>query len=260
MNYFVLHFQLFLLILIRINSMMVAAPFYSSPNIPLRLKIILSFFVALVVFPVIQASGVITIPPSMGEYYILVLQQIIIGIYIGFLVSVIFSAFQLAGQFFAIQIGFGINEVLDPLSQVSIPIVGQLKNLIALLIFLAMDGHHFMVNAICRSFELAPSIAAASAPLAHLAQYLVYAFSGMFIIALKIALPVVAAIFLVSVSMGILAKAAPQMNILMLGFPFKIMTTFAMLVVMSPLIIRIMVVTMERIFALLTRVMGQWPV
>lgn len=238
---------------------MVVSPLYSSPVIPFRYKVLLSFFVSLMIFPMVQASG-ITIPPSMGEFYILVLQQVIIGIYIGFLVTIIFTAFQLAGQFFAVQIGFGINEVLDPLAQVSVPIIGQLKNLIGILVFLAMDGHHFMINAVCKSFETAPYISAAKEPLGSLVKYMMYSFSGMFVISLKIALPVVAAIFLVSVSMGILAKAAPQMNILMLGFPFKILTAFVMMAVMAPMIVRIMIVTLERTFRFITNVLEHWPV
>ena len=73
----------------------------------------------------------------MGLYYLLVLQEAMIGIYIGFLISVIFSSFQLSAQYYAAQIGFGINEVLDPLAQVSVPLIGQLKNFIGLLVFLA---------------------------------------------------------------------------------------------------------------------------
>lgn len=258
MNYFVLEFQVFLLILVRINSMMVSAPFYSSGVIPFGLKALLSFFISLIIFPVVSVKG-LKIPPSMGEYYILVLQQVVIGVYIGFLVSIIFAAFQLSGQFFAVQIGFGINEVLDPIGQVSVPVIGQLKNLIALLVFLTINGHHYMIEAVYRSFELAPYIAASKGSLGALLKYLVYSFSGMFVIALKISLPVVATVFLISVSMGILAKAAPQMNIMMLGFPFKIIVAFAVMIIISPLIIRIMVVSMERVFKFMSGVLAHWP-
>ncbi len=258
MEYFVLHFQAFLLVLVRINAMIMIAPFFSSGVIPFRMKAMLSFLITLVVFPVISAASV-KVPGNMGAYYLLVIQQAMIGIYIGFLVSVIFSAFQLSGQYYSAQIGFGINEVLDPLGQVSVPIIGQMKNFIALLVFLAINGHHFLIEAVCRSFELAPLYSMSKVAAAGYLKYMVYAFSGMFVVALKIALPILATSFLISVSMGILSKAAPQMNIMMLGFPFQIFAAYGLLIVTSPLIVRIMQVAIERSFKMLTRVMLHWP-
>ena len=84
-------------------------------------------------------------------------------------------------------------------------------------------------------------------------------FSGMFVVALKMSLPVVATVFIVTVSLGILAKAAPQMNIMMLGFPFKIMVSFAVLFLTAPLIVRVMNVSLERSFNFITRVLYHWP-
>lgn len=239
MEYFVTNFQAFLLVLVRINAMIMIAPFFSSGVIPFRMKAMLSFFIALVVFPVITA-GAVKIPSTMGHYYLLVLQEAMIGVFIGFLVSIVFAAFQLSGQYYAAQIGFGINEVFDPLSQVSVPVIGQLKNFIGILVFLLINGHHFMIEAVCRSFELAPTFGPGKAATAGYLKYISYTFSGMFIVALKIALPIVAVSFLITVAMGVLAKAAPQMNIMMLGFPFQIFSAFILLIVTTPLIIKIM--------------------
>ncbi|MCP4133259.1 MAG: flagellar biosynthetic protein FliR [bacterium] len=258
MEYFVYHFQVFLLIMMRMNAMIFIAPFYSSGVIPARLKAILSFLLTLVIFPAVAAKGY-TIPAAMGDYYLLVLQEVVIGIYIGFLVSVIFSAFQLSGQYFAVQIGFGISEVMDPVAQVSVPLIGQLKNLIGLLVFLALEGHHFLVEAVYRSYELAPVMSITKSMTGGLLKYLTYSFSGMFVVAFKIAVPIVGTIFLISVSMGVLARAAPQMNVMMLGFPFKIIVAFGMLVVMTPMVVRIMQVSLERTFRFVTKVLVNWP-
>ncbi len=258
MEYFVYHFQVFLLIIMRMNAMMIIAPFFSSGVIPFRVKAIISFLVTLVIFPLI-ASKMYAVPNNMGEYMLCILREVAIGIYIGFLVAIIFTAFQLAGQYFAVQIGFGINEVLDPLAQVSIPLIGQLKNLIGLLIFLVVNGHHFLIKAIYRSYELVPVITLSSESSAGLLKFIVHSMGGMFVIALKIALPVLATIFLVTVSMGILAKAAPQMNIMMLGFPFKIAVAFGVLILISPMVIRIMHVSLERTFKFISKVLIYWP-
>ncbi|MBN1531650.1 MAG: flagellar biosynthetic protein FliR [Spirochaetes bacterium] len=259
MRYFVYHFQVFLLIMIRLNAMFVIAPFFSSDVIPFRMKILLCFFTTLVIFPVVASQGY-RLPGNMAEYSILILREVGIGLYLGFLVAVVFSAFQLAGQFFAVQIGFGINEVLDPLGQVSVPLLGQLKNLIGILVFLAINGHHMMIRAIYRSYDLAPVFQLSVSSSGSLARYLMHSFSGMFVVALKIALPVVVTAFLVTISLGILAKVAPQMNIMMFGFPFQIVVSFGILILATPLIVRVMHVALERTFTFVTRVLVHWPI
>jgi flagellar biosynthetic protein FliR len=240
------------------NAMMAIAPFYSYGVIPFRIKALLSFLITLVIFPII-ASKMYTIPADMGGYFLCVLKEVTIGIFIGFLVSVIFTSFQLAGQYYAVQIGFGINEVLDPLAQVSIPLIGQMKNLIGLLVFMFIDGHHFLIKAIYRSYELAPIMTLSQTSAGGLLKFLVHTMSGMFVVALKISLPVVATVFLVSVSLGVLAKAAPQMNIFMLGFPFKIAVAFGVMIITTPLIIRIMYVSLEKTFKFISNVIIYWP-
>lgn len=258
MEYVVYSYQGFLLIMTRVVTLFAVAPFFSSGVIPNRAKAMLGFLTAIVIFPVVAAKG-LKIPGNAGEYYILVLQQAGIGIFLGFLVTIVFTAFQLAGQYFAVQIGFGISEVLDPLAQVSIPVVGQLKNLIGLLVFLAINGHHQLIHGIYRSFELAPFMSIGTRASGGYLAVIADTFSGMFIVAFKIALPVVGTAFLISVSMGILAKVAPQMNIMMLGFPFQIVVAFGLLMVMMPMIVRIIRVALERTFETMNAFMAGWP-
>jgi flagellar biosynthetic protein FliR len=258
MQYFVYHFQVFLLIMMRMNAMIMLAPFFSSDVIPFRIKAVISFLITLVIFPVVAARGY-HIPNDMGAYFLLVLQEVSIGLFLGFLISVIFAAFQLSGQYLAVQVGFGINEVLDPIGQVSVPLEGQFKNLIGLLVLLAMNGHHLMIQGVYRSYELAPIMSVNKVFLGGLLKYVLYTFTGMFVVALKIALPVVAVVFLVEVSLGVLARVAPQMNIMMLGFPFKIVISFVVMVVVTPLIVKIMWVSLERVFAFIFKMLAHWP-
>lgn len=258
MYYFVYHFQVFLLIMMRMSAMIAVAPFFSSDVIPFRIKALLAFMVTLVIFPMITAKGY-RIPGDMGGYFLMVMREVAIGLFIGFLVSVIFASFQLAGQYFAVQIGFGINEVLDPVAQVSVPLVGQYKNLIGLLVLLAMNGHHMMIQGVYRSYELAPLLSVDKAYMSAMLKSVVHVFSGMFVVALKISLPVIAIVFLVTVSLGVLAKVAPQMNIMMLGFPFKIAVSFVVMFVTAPLVVKIMWVSLERVFAFISKVLAHWP-
>jgi len=259
MTYFVYQFQVFMLVLLRMNAMFSVAPFFSSDIIPFRVRAIVSFLVAIVVFPTISAKGY-HITGNMGEYLLMVIREVAIGLYIGFLIGLTFSAFQLAAQFFSLQLGFGMSEVLDPLSQISIPVLGQLFNLIGLLVFLGISGHHFLIQAVYRSYELAPIMSFDVEMMGKLFQYLAHSFSGMFVVALKIALPILSTLFLLTISMGVLAKAAPQMNILMLGLPINVTISYGLLIIASPMIIRLIQVAIERSFEFMTRVLLHWPV
>jgi len=259
MAYFVYHFQVFMLVLIRMNVMFSVAPFFSSDIIPFRVRAIVSFLVAIVIFPTISAKGYY-ISGNMGEYFLMVVREVAIGLYLGFLIGLIFSAFQLAAQFFSLQLGFGMSEVLDPLSQISIPVLGQLFNLIALLVFLYIGGHHFLIQAVYRSYELAPVMTFNIETMGKLFQFLASSFTEMFSVALRISLPILSILFLLTISMGVLAKAAPQMNILMLGLPINVTISYGLLIIVSPMIIKLIRVALERSFDIMNRVLFNWPV
>ena len=135
----VTNIRLFLLVFFRIIAMVELAPLLSSSSIPQIAKIGFSFFTAAAVFPSVLASSY-AIPANAVDYALLVLGEVAIGLLIGFLLNLIFSAFQLAGQFFSLQMGFGASEVFDPLSQVEIPLMGEFLNLVAMLVFIAISG------------------------------------------------------------------------------------------------------------------------
>jgi flagellar biosynthetic protein FliR len=116
-----------------------------------------------------------------------------------------------------------------------------------------------MIQGVYRSYELAPIMSANRVFLGGLMKYMLYTFSGMFVVALKIALPVVAIVFLVEISLGVLARVAPQMNIMMLGFPFKIAISFIVMLVVTPLIIKVMRVSLERVFGFIFKILAHWP-
>ena len=170
-------------------------------------------------------------------YYVLVLiGEALIGIILGFFVSIIFSAFSTAGQFFAFQMGFSASEVYDSLSQVENPLMGQYLNLIAMLIFLNTGAfQQLFFYGLKASFSSlsAYSLVEGNKPLV---QLLIKGLTGLFTNALAISLPVMGSLLLVSVCMGIISKAAPQMNLLSEGFPIMILFSFFILTVSLPYI------------------------
>ena len=238
----VTNIQLFLLVFFRIIAMVELAPLFSSSSIPQLAKIGMSLFVSASVFPGVLASHY-AIPENAVDYALLVLGEVAIGLLIGFILNLIFSAFQLAGQFFSLQMGFGASEVFDPLSQVEIPLMGEFLNLIAMLVFIAISGTgKFLLVGVMRSFEYLRAVDLVT----HregIVQLLISGLGGLFQSALVISFPILGTLLLVSIVMGLLARAAPQMDVLTMGFPVSIGVAFIVLFATLPLLMT----AMERI-------------
>ena len=229
----VTNIRLFLLVFFRIIAMVEVAPLLSSSSFPQVAKIGLSFFTAATVFPYVLKYGY-AIPANPVDYVFLVLGEVAIGLLIGFLLLLIFSAFQLAGQFFSLQMGFGASEVFDPLSQVEIPLMGQFLNLVAMLVFIAISGTgKFLLVGVLHSFQHLRAVDLVTHKEAVI-QLLVSGLSGLFQSALVISFPILGTLLLVSVAMGLLAKAAPQIDVLTMGFPVSIGVSFLILFATLP--------------------------
>lgn len=233
MEIFVTQFQIFLLILARISGIFIDTPFFGNINVPFEVRGGLALFISLVIFPGLVDNLGVEIPSSMVAYGLLLIQEFLIGMFIGFAVSIMFSLFQLTGEFYSLQMGLGIINVLDPLAQIELPIIGQLLSLFGILIFFLVGGHHLVIMAVYKSYELVPSLTLTS--FEPMAIGLVDIFVRMFTIACMLALPIIGVLFLCSVAMGILSRAAPQMNIMMLGWPVNIFVGMATLIILIPM-------------------------
>ena len=230
--------QLYFLIFSRIFALIAIAPLLSSTAIPDIVRAALALFTSIAVFPLVVQAGYI-IPQSGAAYMALLSGEIMIGIITGFFLQIIYSAFITAGQFFSLQMGFGASVVFDPLAQVEIPIMGQLFNNFAMLVFIAAGGFYkVFFTGVYRSFQ---SLNAYT--LLTQQEYMFGMFLGslgkLFEQALIISLPILGSLFLVSLSMGLLAKAAPQMNLLMMGFPVSILVAYIIIFLALPFIISI---------------------
>jgi flagellar biosynthetic protein FliR len=235
----VTHIRLFLLIFFRIIAMVELAPLLSSSSIPQLAKIGMSFFISAAVFPTVLATGY-QMPSNDLEYALLVLGEVGIGLLIGFLLNLIFAAFQLAGQFFSLQMGFSASEVFDPLSQVEIPLMGEFLNLIAMLVFITSSGmSKFLLVGVQRSFQYLRAIDLVTHRVG-ITSLLINGLSGLFQSALTISFPILGTLLLVSVAMGLLARAAPQMDILTMGFPVSIGVSFLLLFATMPFLMTAM--------------------
>ena len=235
---------IFLLVAVRCFAMLMTLPLFSMRNVPRVAKIALSGYMAFMVLPIVYGSSVqmkqygFTQDVFSGsfsvEYIMLLLGEGLIGVIIGFYVSIIFAAFSSAGQFFSFQMGFSAAEAYDALSQVENPLMGQYLNLVAMLVFLQSHGFQkIFLSGILKSFETINAYSLVFCK-ENFVRFLVKGLSELFLDGLMIALPLVGTLFLISLTMGLLSKAAPQMNLLSEGLPITIIVAFLLLLFLLP--------------------------
>ncbi len=212
-------FQLFFLVFSRIVTMVVLMPIFGYRGIPNQVRIGLALSLTILLFPVIQGLE-IPIPDNVISFALLVGKEVLAGLIIGFATLLLFMGIQMSGRIIDIQVGFAIANVIDPQSQERVSLIGQFEYLLAILIFLSMDGHHFLLRALERSFELIPP-GGARFPNTLTGEMVALA-GGLFEVAIRIGAPVLAALFITTVALGLIARTVPQMNVFIVGLPLKI--------------------------------------
>ncbi len=223
----------FLLVFCRISAFFVVAPIISSRNVPAPFKIGLAFFVSVMVFLTVGFDTSVT---ADAFYILAVLREILAGLLIGYVSMLFFAAMQTAGTFMDLQIGFGIANIVDPLTGVSVSLFGNLKYMLAMLVFLSINGHHYLLAAIMESYQWLPLDNDLYSSIAEggVADFLVRTFADTFRLALQISAPIVVAMFLTDIALGLLSRTAPQYNVFVVGIPIKIFIGLAMFIMLLP--------------------------
>ncbi|MDR1319675.1 MAG: flagellar biosynthetic protein FliR [Treponema sp.] len=237
----------FLLIAARALAMIETAPLLSSDSIPQAAKLALAGFAAFAIFPAAGASYMAGQPVLAGgafaetglepfglSFLLLLIGEGIIGIILGFFLTVIFSAFSTAGQFFSLQMGFGASETFDPLSQIENPLLGQYLYLVAMLVFLSVDGFQKLFLGGFRRSVQALNIVALVTGRETVIGMFTAGLPRLFMDAIVISMPLLGTLFLTSLATGLISKAAPQINILSEGFPISITVAFLLLFAALP--------------------------
>jgi flagellar biosynthetic protein FliR len=227
----------FLLIAVRALAIIEVAPLLSSSAIPRAAKIALAGFAAFAAFPSAPAEMAADLQLFGLSFVLLVIGEAIIGIIIGFFLTIIFAAFSTAGQFFSLQMGFSASETFDPLSQVENPLMGQYLNLVAMLVFLSIGGfQQLFLGGFSRSLQ-ALSVASLVQGREAVISMLLSGLSRLFLDAIIMSMPILGTLFLTSLSTGLISKAAPQINILTEGFPIAITVTFVLIFYTMPFMV-----------------------
>lgn len=222
----------FMLVFIRIGAFFVVAPVLSFRGVPAQFKIGLTFFIALLTFTVVGMQNELV--QVDGAYLISILRETLIGLLLGFIAYLFFTVVQVAGSFVDLQMGFGIVNVIDPITGAQSPILGNFKFIIAILLFLTLNGHHYFITAMMESYQWVPINNDFFLRIydGSVSNFVLESFTTMFVLAFKMAAPLIAALFLTDVALGMLARTAPQFNVFVIGIPIKIVIGFAVFFLM----------------------------
>jgi len=224
----------FLAVLSRVASFWVALPILRR-GVPLLAKVGMAGLISLLLLPV---TAPLPVPESLIRFAFTIVRESLFGLLLGFLVALVFSTLYLAGQLIDVQMGFGAVTLFDPQTGDHVPMVAQFQNALAVLLFFLTDGHHALFAALGQSFLIVPLSGAVLSDRAI--QHVFDLFVSMFVLSLRIALPVMAAVFLTDVALGIITRAVPQMNVFVIGFPVKIAVGLAIYLLALPAIVSLL--------------------
>ncbi|WP_411877542.1 flagellar biosynthetic protein FliR [Polaromonas sp. YR568] len=210
---------------VRMLALISTAPIFSEHAVPRRTKVGLAMLLTLVIAPTLGAPPAVPLVSAAG-FWILV-QQILIGAAMGFSMRMVFAAVQAAGEYAGLQMGLSFASFFDPTSGGNTMVIARLLNVMAMLIFLAVDGHLMLVMVLAESFQALPI---ADAPLAAGGWFLLANAGGeIFAGGLMLALPLIATLLTLNLAMGILNRVSPQFSIFAVGFPITLLAGVAML-------------------------------
>lgn len=215
--------------LTRILAMIASSPVLGNKQLPVRVKIGLSVLLAIIIAPTMAPMPPVAIGSPQG--LLIMIQQIVIGVAMGFTMRLIFTAVEMAGELAGLQMGLGFASFYDPINATHSPIIAQWVGIIAVLAFLGINGHLLMLSALAESFQTLP----VGNMLSPKGFYSVAGWGGsIFAYALQISLPILAALLITNIALGILTRAAPQLNLFAVGFPITLAIGFFVLALSIP--------------------------
>ena len=215
--------------LFRIAAMVSAAPVFGTRSVPLKVKLVSALAITSILVPVLPVPEVDVFSPLA---ILIIAQQILIGLIIGFTVQLVFSAVITGGQIVAMQMGLGFSLMVDPQNGAQSPVLSQFYVVLVMLIYLAINGHLVLVEVLVESFNTMPI--SAQGLVANDFMQVVKWGSNIFAGGMAIALPAIASLLVVNVAFGVMTRSAPQLNIFAIGFPITMLLGFSLIMVTLP--------------------------
>ncbi|MCR4399213.1 MAG: flagellar biosynthetic protein FliR [Firmicutes bacterium] len=221
-------FPILLLVFARFSGLFASAPVFSSRYIPAQVKAMAVGFLSVFTMPFVGNAAV---PDSLVGLAMYAVNELAVGLAIGYVAGAVLSAVQIAGQLIDTELGFGMVNVLDPQYGLPVPMFGNFYYLTALMLLIGWGGDRTIISALVRSYGDIPVGAAVRAPGPAFPATLI---SGVFLAALRISAPLLGALFMVTLALGAVARTVPQMNVFMVGLPVKIVVGLVILAATFP--------------------------
>jgi len=215
----------FMLLFFRFAALFIATPIYDHKNIPMNIKAAMAFFFTIVFY---SSMPPLHIHIDVATILVAVLGEFFLGFSVGLILQLAYNVITFAGGQISYMMGFSMASAIDPQSGISMPIISQFLSLLALMILLALDLHHWMLLFIDSSLKKIPLGGFLMTP--NLFEYIMHATSNMFQVGFMIAFPIIALSWLADLIFGMLMKTMPQFNLLVIGFPIKITVAFVVLI------------------------------
>jgi flagellar biosynthetic protein FliR len=209
---------LFTLLLARVSGLVAVAPFLGERFVPVRVRALFAGTLALLLLSFSPEPP--RMPVNLVDLVVLAGGELFLGVAIGFAGRLLVQAFEMAGHVIAIQMGFAMAQVFDPMQGHSGNLLGRWMWIVGMTLFLALNGHHHLLRALGESLQLAPP--GSGFPIAGITEAIVHLGGDSFVTALRIGAPAIGILLLTAVALGILARTVPQMNVFVVGFPVKI--------------------------------------
>jgi len=215
----------FMLLFFRFAALFIAVPIFSHNNIPMNIKAAMAFFFTVVFY---ASMPPLQIPLTVPSIVVATLGEFMLGLVVGVSLQVAYNVITFAGGQISYMMGFSMASAIDPQSGISMPIISQFLSLLALMVLLSLNLHHWVLLLIDHSLKSVPL----GGFMLHkdFFHYIMHATAHMFLVGLIIAFPIIALSWLADVIFGMLMKTMPQFNLLVIGFPIKIMVAFAVLI------------------------------
>ncbi|OGO39683.1 MAG: flagellar biosynthetic protein FliR [Chloroflexi bacterium RBG_16_57_9] len=228
-----LYLEYLFLLFIRILAIFGAAPIFGHRSFPMVAKIGLAFTVAFVLLGV-APTWLGPLPPDIASFLLLVVREVFIGLLLGFIASLAFVVLQMAGALVGSAMGLNLASTFNPVTGTPSSVTDQFYVLLTSLVFLSLNGLHWLLQGVNRSLMLAPL--GGPGPDLRLTERLIPMTAWLFVAALEIALPVMGTLILAEIAMGLVNRAVPQMNVFMIGLPLRAWLALFTLVVTLPLL------------------------
>jgi len=215
----------FVLLFFRFGALFLATPIFSHKNIPMNIKTAMAFFFTVLFYSSMPPVEIAINAPTL---FLAILGELFFGLAIGVILLLAYNVITFAGGLISFMMGFSMASAIDPQSGISMPIISQFLSLLGLMVLLELDLHHWLLSYISSSLSAVPLGGFLMSE--NLFNYIIHAASNMFVVGFMIAFPIIALSWLADVIFGMLMKTMPQFNLLVIGFPIKIMVAFAVII------------------------------